>query len=130
MPDEGEAQAGDGPEVVRGRPPVLEASPEDFDAKVLAPRGELVVVDFWGPRCPNCEVFAAHRERLLDALAGAAMRLVTVNAYEHPALATRFAVHGIPTFVLVRDGKVLGRMSQFHGEAYWLAVVRERLPEG
>lgn len=109
-------------------PPLAEATEETFDALVFAPRGELVVVDFWGPGCPNCEVFARDAPGLLAELAGRPVRVVKVDAYAHEAVARRFGLYGVPTFVLVRDGKVLGRMSRYHGRSYWLDVVREHLP--
>ena len=107
--------------------PVHEATDQTFDALVRAPRGELVIVDFWGDHCPNCEVFERDRPLLLEALGDAPARLVRVDAYAHPELARDFALYGVPTFLLFRDGKLLGRMSQYHGQDYWLGVVRERL---
>lgn len=109
-------------------PPIADATPEDFDALVFAPRGVLVLVDFWGPDCPNCEAFAREAPALLEALAHDAVRVVRVNAYAHFELARRFGLYGIPTFLLVRDGKLLGKMSQYHGRDCFLAVVREHLP--
>lgn len=109
-------------------PPIEDATGDTFDALVLAPRGELVVVDFWGRDCPNCEVFARDAPALLAQLDGEPVRVVKVDAYTHDDLARRFALVGVPTFLLVRDGKVLGRMSRYQGRAYWLAVVREHLP--
>ncbi|MBL8604456.1 MAG: thioredoxin family protein [Myxococcales bacterium] len=100
---------------------------EQFDARVLSPRGVLVVVDFWGPGCPNCEVFARDAPALLAELEGEALRVVTVDAYAHPALAQRFGLYGIPTFLLFRDGKLLGKMSQYRGRAFWLGVIRDQL---
>ncbi len=50
------------------------------------------------------------------------------DAYAESELATRFAVAGIPRFDLWRDGQRLGRMSEFRGDEYWLAVIRENLP--
>jgi thiol-disulfide isomerase/thioredoxin len=105
-----------------------DAQPDTFDALVFAPRGELVVVEFWGPDCPNCEVFDAAAPKLLEALAGERVRFVRLDAYAYPDVARRFAVFGIPCFLLVRDGKVLGRMSEFRGTAFWLGVVRDHLP--
>ncbi len=107
---------------------VVEATSETFDDLVFAPRGELVVVDFWGPGCPNCEVFARDAPGLLAQLEGQPVRVVKVDAYTHDDVARRFSLYGVPTFVLVRDGKVLGRMSRYHGRSYWLDVVREHLP--
>ena len=108
--------------------PVVHATPASFDDEVLAPRGELVVVYFWGPDCPNCEFFASRFDALLEALGDVPAKLVKVNAYAHAELGHRYAIFGIPQFHLFRDGAHLGRMSQFEGDAYWLAVVREPLP--
>lgn len=109
--------------------PLIEtATPADFDAKIASTDGELVVAYFWGPQCPNCEVFAAHFPKLHEALRGARVRFVKVNAYEHPELATRFGLFGIPQFVLFRDGRKLGRMSEFKGDDFFLGVVRDQLP--
>jgi thiol-disulfide isomerase/thioredoxin len=109
-------------------PTTYEATPENFDALVLQPQGELVVVDFWGPGCPNCDIYAAAEPALLSALEDAPLRVVKVNAYEHEELARRFGLFGIPTFLLFRDGRLLGKMSQYYGREYWLGVVRDHLP--
>lgn len=107
---------------------VHHATPETFDALVLEPAGELVVLYFWGPDCPNCEFFASRLPAVLEQLGDVRARLVKVNAYEHDALATRFALYGIPQFYLYRDGKRLGKMSEFRGDAFFLQVLRDHLP--
>ena len=111
-------------------PQSLTATPETFDALVLQHPDELVVVDFWGPDCPNCEAFAAQEPALLAALDGAPLRVVKVDAYAHEALARRFGLFGIPTFLLFRNGRLLGKMSQYYGRDYFLGVVRDHLPGG
>jgi thiol-disulfide isomerase/thioredoxin len=108
--------------------PITDATPGTFDALVNGAPDELVVVDFWGPKCPNCEAFAAAAPALLQALGDAPVRIVKVNAYEHEELARRFGLVGIPAFLLFRRGKLLGRMSEYYGRDYWLAVIREHLP--
>jgi thioredoxin 1 len=107
---------------------IIDADATSFDEHVLTPRGELVVVDFWGPGCPNCDAFAAVAPSLVAELDGEPVRIVKVNAYEHESLTRRFGLFGIPAFLLFRDGKRLGRMSEFYGREYWLGVVREHLP--
>ena len=109
-------------------PSIVDATPSNFDDLVFNVRGALVVVDFWGPGCPNCDVFAADAPSLLAELPSQKVRVVKVNAYEHPDLARRFALFGIPTFLLVKDGKLLGKMSQYYGREYWLGVIRDHLP--
>jgi thiol-disulfide isomerase/thioredoxin len=108
--------------------PVLEATPETFDELVLNPKDELVVVYFWGPDCPNCEFFASRFSHVLEKLGDVPARIVKVNAYEHDALGTRFAIFGIPQFHLFRDGKRLGKMSEFRGDDFFVGVISEHLP--
>ncbi|MCA9573970.1 MAG: thioredoxin family protein [Polyangiales bacterium] len=107
--------------------PVHHATPETFDTLVLEPRDTLVIVYFWGPDCPNCEFFASRLPHLLELLGEVPARLVKVNAYEHDALATRFALFGIPQFFLYRNGARLGKMSEFRGDAFFVQVVRDHL---
>lgn len=108
--------------------PIYDATAEDFDALVFEVANQLVVVDFWGPGCPNCDVFAADAPSLLQQLPAEKVRVVKVNAYEHPELARRFSLFGIPTFLLVKDGKLIGKMSQYYGREYWLEVINDHLP--
>jgi thiol-disulfide isomerase/thioredoxin len=106
---------------------VQEGTPENFDALISADASQLVVVEFWGENCPNCDVFEAQLPSLLEALEDAPVRLVRVHAYEHPELARRYAIFGVPTFVLFRAGERLGKMSQYQGREFWLTVIREQL---
>ncbi len=106
---------------------VEQATPITFDALLQAPEDTLVVVYFWGPECPNCEVFARDLPGLIDELSGERLRLVKVNAYEHTALARRFALFGIPGFVLFKGGRKLGMMRQYYGREYWRRVLSEAL---
>ncbi len=103
------------------------ATSATFDALLQAPDGTLVVAYFWGPDCPNCEVFAADLPALLEALPPERVRLIKVNAYEHTDLAQRFALFGVPAFVLFKGGRKLGMMRQYNGRAFWQTVVLEQL---
>lgn len=102
------------------------ATPATFDA--LAHRtGELVVVCFWAPDCAPCASFRGDLPELLRDLPSPGVRLVTVNAAECPELARRFALVGVPAFVLLRDGRRLGMMRHYAGREAWLSVVLAQL---
>ena len=103
------------------------ADPSDFEQKVFHNPERLTVVYFWGPQCPNCEIFARHLPALTKTLKNDPIQLVKVNAYEHTELATRFGLYGIPTFIVVRDGRVVGRMTSFTSEEFFVTVLREQL---
>ena len=100
------------------------ATPETFDA-LTQTQGALMVFYFWGPDCPNCEIFARDLPGLLTELP-AGVRVVKVDAYEYPELATRFGIFGIPSFVLFKDGKKLGMMRQYNGREFWKTVIAEQ----
>ena len=81
----------------------------DFESKVLE-SSQPVVIDFWAEWCAPC-----HRvSPILEALAGdyaGRVRVVKVNVDEEAALAARYAIRSMPTFLFLRDGKVVDQVS-------------------
>ena len=67
-----------------------------------------MVVDLWAPWCGPCRVLGPSLEQLAGELAGK-VKLVKVNVDEAPGVQRRFAVRGIPTLVILREGKEVGR---------------------
>jgi thioredoxin 1 len=100
-------------------------SPADFDARLATASPRLLIAYLWGPDCPNCVIFKRSLPKLLERLSDVDAALIEVDVYAHPEVATRYGVMGIPHFVLFKDGKKLGKMSEFKGESYWVSVVRE-----
>jgi thiol-disulfide isomerase/thioredoxin len=103
-----------------------EVTPDQLDALLASPGERLLLLYLWGPDCPNCEVFKRSLPKLLPELEALPVDFVALDAYQHPEVARRYAVFGIPHFLLFKGGKKLGKMSEFKGEAFWLAVVREQ----
>jgi thioredoxin 1 len=69
-----------------------------------------VFVDFWGPRCQPClAMMPAIAE--LEERAGGAVRVVKVNSAENREVCRELRVFGLPTYVLMRDGKEVERLS-------------------
>jgi thioredoxin 1 len=110
-------------------PRVVAADAAELDALLASERG-LLVLYMWGPDCPNCVVFARRLPVLLERLGHVPLLLVKVDVYAHPEVSRRYGVMGIPHFLLFRDGKRIGKMSEFHGDAFWLQVIRDHLPGG
>jgi thioredoxin 1 len=117
-------------DIDREWPKVTDATPEEFDGLLAGDAGALVVLYMWGPNCPNCDFFATRLPHVVRALAGSTVLLVKVDVYAHPELARRYAVHGIPHFLLFHEGRRLGRMSEFRGDAFFIQVIRENLAGG
>ncbi len=102
------------------------ATPENFDDLTMTEGETLVIAYFWGPQCPNCEVFARELPELSDAMAPFDVRVTKTDAYAFPELARRFGIFGIPSFVLFKNKQKLGMMRQYYGKDYFMALVEER----
>ena len=85
-------------------PWLVEAGSSDFDDRVA---GALpVLVDLWAPWCGPCRMVAPAVERAATELAGS-LKVVKVNVDEAPDVSARYGVKGIPTLLVLRDGKVV-----------------------
>ena len=69
-----------------------------------------VLVDFWGPRCQPCLAMMPTIAKLEEEAAGA-VRVVKVNSAENRDICRDLRVFGLPTYVLMRDGEELQRLS-------------------
>lgn len=94
---------------------------------LLIDDGRLRVLFLWGRDCPNCDI--AKGEMLL---APQRFRWPDVdwlhdNVYEDRAMAVRFGLHGIPTFMVFRGARKLGRITPWPGtDAFVAAIDRAR----
>src|SRR3954463_4873512 len=93
---------------------------------VSASSDKPVLVDFWAPWCGPCRTLGPVLEQAVDAHAGE-VELVKVNTDEHPRLAARFAVRGIPAVKGFRDGQVVdefvGALPRAQVEAFVAGLV-------
>lgn len=92
-----------------------------FDT-LVAPGSGLVAVDFTADWCPPCRMMAPVLDAAAREFAGRA-RLVQIDSDANPRTTVRFAVRGLPTLLLFRDGTLVDRITG----AVPLATVRSRL---
>jgi thioredoxin 2 len=95
-------------------PWITDAGDDDF-TDVVERSALPVLVDLWAPWCGPCRMVSPALERIATDFAGR-IKLVKVNVDEAPELSRRFAVQGIPTLLVTRDGEVVARQTGAVGE--------------
>lgn len=81
-----------------------------------------VLVDVWAPWCAPCRIVAPVIEELASELAGR-VRVAKLNSDENPETASRFDVRGIPTLLLLKDGRELTRLVGAYPKANILRAI-------
>ncbi|MFI5235823.1 MAG: thioredoxin [Gemmatimonadales bacterium] len=87
---------------------MMEVTEETFEAEVGAHPG-LTIVDFWAAWCGPCKAIAPVLEQIA-AERGDAIRVVKVNADEHPKIGMRLNVRGVPTLLFFKGGLPVDRI--------------------
>ena len=83
---------------------VLHVGDADFEAQVLK-SDTPVLVDFWAEWCGPCKMIGPMVDELASTYAGK-VKVVKVNIDQNPQTPRQYAVRGIPTLLMFKDGKV------------------------
>ena len=85
----------------------LKATEADFD-QTLQGTTVPVLVDFYADWCGPCHMMAPTLDDFARRQAGAVL-VLKLDTEVNPAVASRFAIRGIPTLIVFQDGKERGR---------------------
>jgi len=86
----------------------IDVSDIDFVRKVLASPSPVLLM-MWAPWCAYCrmlhpiieDIAAEYKDRL---------KVARLNVNENPAVSSQYAVQGVPTILMFRDGKLINKM--------------------
>jgi thioredoxin 1 len=67
-----------------------------------------VLVDFWAPWCGPCQTIAPYLEEAAKEFEGK-LKIAKLNVDEAPDVATRYTVMSIPTLLVFKGGKIVGK---------------------
>ncbi len=83
---------------------VINLKKDQFKTEVLDYQGA-VLVDFYAEWCGPCKMTGPIIDQLSEEKKN--MKFVKINVDENPALAAEYSVFSIPTFMVIKKGKVV-----------------------
>ena len=85
----------------------VEVNGNNFQREVLE-SSVPVLVDFWAPWCMPCRMLAPIIEKLAEENKGK-LKVCKLNTDENQNIAAQHGIQGIPTLIVFKEGKEVGR---------------------
>ena len=85
----------------------VEVNENNFQQEVLE-SSIPVLVDFWASWCMPCRMLAPIIEKLAEENRGK-LKVCKLNTEENRNIAAQYGIQGIPTLIIFKEGKEVGR---------------------
>lgn len=85
-----------------------------------------VLVDFHADWCAPCKIMNPVLKNIKSKL-GKDLIILKINIDNNPAVAEKFQVKGVPTFVLFRNGEIKWRQSGIIEENKFIELIQKEL---
>lgn len=86
---------------------VITLNKDNFEEEVLKSE-KLVLVDFWASWCGPCRMMSPVIDQVAEEM-GDNIKVGKINIDEERNLALQYDVMSIPTFIVFKDGREIGR---------------------
>ena len=90
---------------------IMEITSANFEKEVMN-SDKPVLLDFWAEWCMPCRLMEPVFEELSNEFAGK-VKFGKVNVDTEGSLANRFGITGIPTLLMIKNGKIVDRIVGF-----------------
>ena len=98
---------------------------ENFNDQVMASKVP-VLVDFWAVWCNPCKLIAPSVERLAHHYDGK-LKVGKLNVDDHPDVAARFGVSGIPALLFFHEGNLVHQVVGYQPQEALQEAIRIHL---
>jgi thioredoxin 1 len=101
---------------------VIELNRDNYE-EVTGEKGQVVLVDFWGPKCAPCLALMPAVAELEKQYEGR-VKITKLDSTGNRMLCAKLRVMGLPTFIIYKDGDEKERLS---GEGLTIETIKEAL---